>query len=179
MAGSALKRQHTELDESARYSVPHDVAFRFARTKEFTVGNTIWVDVEGRSKDDLPPDNSITLRLIKQLDELSDRLKIAKLSEYFDYSVFEAEFAEDRVELERSSDDENQPSAMWFDPGRLREAVRAIHDQLSADFTALRWAPDRSRDHWPAALLRELERCGVVLEKAQASRQKCRLLIVP
>ena len=147
------------------------------RAKEFSVGNTIWVEVEGRSKDDLPPDSSITLRLIKQLDELSDRLNVAKLSEFFDYSVVEDEFTEELAELERAAADENKSSVTWFDPARPLEAVRALHDQLSADFTALRWVPDRSRNHWPAALVDELKRCRRTLEEAQERRQQCRLLI--
>ncbi len=87
------------------------------------MGNTIWVDVEGRPDDDVPPDHSIMLRLMDELDELSDRLKVAKLSEFVDYSVIEAEYADELEGLERPLDDENYPCDRWFDPGRPLEAV--------------------------------------------------------
>ncbi|HXY32984.1 MAG TPA: hypothetical protein VEI07_02090 [Planctomycetaceae bacterium] len=143
------------------------------------MGTTIWVDVEGRPEDDVPPDHSIMFQLMDELDELSDRLKVAKLSEFCDYSVMAGEFAEELAGLELPLEDENNPSGRWFDPGRPLEAVRAIHDRLSADFTALSWVPDRSRDHWPTVLMEELQHCRTVLEEAQARGQKCRLLIVP
>jgi hypothetical protein len=103
------------------------------------VGNTIWVDVEGRPEANLPPDNSIMLRLMDQLDGLADRLKVAKLSEFFDYIVVEAEYAD----LEASSDAECDSSGTWFDTKRALDAVRAIDNRLSEDFTALDWHPDR------------------------------------
>jgi hypothetical protein len=143
------------------------------------VGNTIWVDVEGRPDDKLPPDNSIMLRLMEQLDELSDRLRVAKLSEFFDYSVIEAEYADELPDLEVSSRDVSDSSGTWFDPGRALEAVRAIHDRLSADFAALAWEPDRSRDHWPEALMQELNHCRTMLEDAGERGRKFRFLVVP
>jgi hypothetical protein len=143
------------------------------------VGTTIWVDVEGRPDDDVPPDHSIMLRLMDELDDLSDRLKVAKLSEFCDYSVIEAEYADELEGLERPLDDKNYPCDRWFDPGRPLEAVRAVHDRLATDFTALRWVPDRSRDHWPEALIEELKHCRTVLEEASAGGRKFRLLVVP
>ena len=140
------------------------------------MGSTIWVDVEGRPEDDLPPDSSIMLKLMDELDDLSGRLKVAKLSEFVDYGVMEAEFA-DELGLESSSDDE--PGGTWFDPGRPLEAVRAIHERLAGDFTALRWVPDRSRDHWPGQLMEELQHCRTVLEEALARGRKVRLLMMP
>jgi len=40
------------------------------------MGDTIWVDVQGRNKGDLPRDNSIMLRLKDELDRLADRLHV-------------------------------------------------------------------------------------------------------
>ena len=56
------------------------------------MGDTIWVDVRGRSKDELPHDNSIMLRLKGDLDRLSTKLKVPKLSDFYDYSALEAEY---------------------------------------------------------------------------------------
>src|SRR6478672_6638147 len=95
-----------------------------------TMGDTIWVDVQGRAKDDLPQDNSIMLRLKDELDRLSDKLGVPKLSDFHDYSALAAQFAEemdDGVE----ADDKARPGEMWFDPTQALTAVRAIHNHLT------------------------------------------------
>ncbi len=42
------------------------------------MGDTIWVDTQGRGKDELPSDNSIMLRFREELDNLSDKLRVSK-----------------------------------------------------------------------------------------------------
>ena|SRR6185312_4950856 len=58
------------------------------------MGHTIWVDIQGREKDKVPDDNSIMLRLAEQLDRLADKLHVAKLTQFYDYSALEAEYAD-------------------------------------------------------------------------------------
>lgn len=58
------------------------------------MGDTIWVDVHGGSEDDLPSDNSIMLRLDKHLDKLADKIGVAKLTTFYDYSAMEDEFGD-------------------------------------------------------------------------------------
>jgi hypothetical protein len=58
------------------------------------MSDTIWVDVRGRSKDDVPQDNSIMLRLEIQLDQLSTKLNVPKLSEFYDYSELESMYGD-------------------------------------------------------------------------------------
>ncbi len=156
------------------------------------MGHTIWVDVLGRSKDDpLPRDNSIMLKLSEELDRLSERLKVAKLSGFFDYSVLneeygvlEDEFGDPSEELSEAkaadgSDDNDEAGGSWFDPEPALEAVRTIHKRLVQDFADLGWTPDRSRAHWPAELLEELRHCQTVIEEAVSRGRKFRFQIVP
>ena len=82
------------------------------------MGDTIWVDVQGRAKDDLPHDNSIMLRLKNELDRLSDKLGVPKLSDFYDYSELAAQFAEetdDGVEV----DDKAFPKKRGLTPSTL------------------------------------------------------------
>ena len=54
------------------------------------MGNTIWVLKEGQDEDDW--DHSFILREEKALDRLTRKLKVKKLSDYYDYSVLNEEF---------------------------------------------------------------------------------------
>jgi hypothetical protein len=142
------------------------------------MGDTIWVDVQGRAKDDLPHDNSIMLRLKDELDRLSDKLGVPKLSDFHDYSVLAAQFAEemgDGVE----TDDKVRPGEMWFDPTQALAAVRAIHNHLTQKPEDLGFEGESSRRHWPGNLMKELQNCQTVLEKAVSQGRQFRFLIVP
>ena len=85
------------------------------------MSDTIWVDVRGRSKDDVPQDNSIMLRLESQLDQLSTKLNVPKLSEFYDYSELESMYGD----FEGEGDEPEDESLPVVDsPGR-RALVRS------------------------------------------------------
>jgi len=143
-----------------------------------TMGDTIWVDVQGRAKDDLPHDNSIMLRLKDELDRLSDKLGVPKLSNFYDYSVLAAQFAE---EMDDGGDAEGKarPKEMWFDPTQALAAVRTIHNHLTQNRDDLGFKAEPSGRHWPANLMKELQNCQTVLEKTLSQGRQFRFLIVP
>jgi hypothetical protein len=148
------------------------------------MGDTIWVDVRGRSREDVPPDNSIMLRLKDQLDRLSGKLNVAKLTDFYDYSELEAQYGdqgdnEDESEDGIGTDDAHQAKGSWFDAGQALAAVRALRDHLVQHPEALGFKPDRSRAHWPGYLMDELQDCQTVLEEAVARGRPFRFLIVP
>jgi hypothetical protein len=142
------------------------------------MGDTIWVDVRGRPKGELPPDNSIMLRMKDQLDRLSRKLKVPKLSDFYDYSELEAQYG-DFMEDEDGSKGAGWPSGSWFDPAKALAAVRAIHDHLGRHPEDLRFKPGPSRAQWPGELLEELKHCQTVLEEAVARGRPFRFLLVP
>jgi hypothetical protein len=138
------------------------------------MGNTIWVDVEGRAKDEVPRDNSIMLNLDEQLARLSDKLGVAKLGAFFDYSVLAEAYAEEADEEAAEG-----VAATWFDPALALSAVRALRRHLSERPGDLGFVPSRSQQHWPDALMKELAHCEEVLERAASQGRKFRFLIVP
>jgi hypothetical protein len=146
------------------------------------MGHTIWVDVQGREKGTFPDDNSIMLRLADQLDRLSDKLYVAKLSQFYDYSVLAAEYAdflEDHSRPQGESNDGERPGGAWFDPKDALVSVRALYDHLTQHPEDLGFVPDAGRRHWPATLMQELKGCQSMLEDAAARSRRFRLLIVP
>jgi hypothetical protein len=148
------------------------------------MSDTIWLDVQGRPRDDLPPDNTIMLQLQDQLDRLAGKLNVAKLSEFYDYSELELQYAkfldneEDDAEV-ASAGDNAEVSGSWFAPEPALAAVRALHAHLAQHPADLGFQPDASRAHWPARLLEELQHCQTALEAAGARGRKFRFLIVP
>jgi hypothetical protein len=117
------------------------------------MGHTIWVDVEGRAKDDTAGlnDNSIMLGLEKQLDGISKKLRVAKLSDFYDYSVLEEEYGDlmESEEGETKPNDGAEAKALWFDPKLALAAVRAIQKYVSEHPESLGIKGDASRAHWP------------------------------
>ncbi len=151
------------------------------------MGDTIWVDVEGRAKDDPPSDNSIMLRLDKQLDKVAAKLGVSKLTTFYDYSAVEHEFGGFGEAAESDEDDDDAADAeedsasrgTWFDPSDALAAVRAIRQHLLRQPDDLGFKPDAPRSHWPADVMAELEHVQAVLEDAVSQSKKFRFLIVP
>jgi hypothetical protein len=150
------------------------------------MGDTIWVDVQGRAADDLPPDNSIMLRLDKRLDKLAAKLGVAKLTGFYDYSEIEAQMADlvdgagaDEEEGPAGGDGDAAEKGAWFDPAAALGAVRAIREHLAEHPDDLGFKPDASRQHWSDGLMEELGQCQAALENAQSAGRKFRFLIVP
>jgi hypothetical protein len=141
------------------------------------MGDTIWVDVQGRAKDDLPQDNSVMLRFKDELDRLSDKLGVRKLSDFYDYSVLAAQFAEETTGVE--ADDKARPREMWFDPTQALAAVKAIHNHLLQNPEDFGFKAEPYRRNWPVNLMKELQNCQTVLEKTVSQGQQFRFLIVP
>lgn len=145
------------------------------------MGHTIWVDVQGRSED--PMDSSIMLQLQKQLERVSKKLKVPKLSDFYDYSELEAEYGgledDDNGEGDDAASSDGDPKGSWFDPAPALSAVRAIHGHLSQHPEDLGLKPDPSRAHWPTDLMEELKQCQATLQDAVSRGVKFRFLIVP
>jgi hypothetical protein len=148
------------------------------------MGHTIWVDLRGRAKGVALQDNSIMLRLQSQLDDLSTKLNVPNLSEFYDYSELEAAYGEldgedDEVEGGDPTAEDGQDEGDWFNPGPALAAVQVIHDHLVKHPEGLGFEADPSRSHWPGDLMEELAHCQAVLKGAVARGQEFRFLIVP
>jgi hypothetical protein len=124
------------------------------------MGDTIWVDVEGRGPGELPADNSIILRLEKNLAKLSSKLNVPKLADFYAY---ESGWFQKR---------------RWFDPARALATITALHDHLEQNPGDLGFEPDASRQHWPGMLMTELVECRRALDDAVAKGKRFRFLIV-
>jgi hypothetical protein len=145
------------------------------------MGDTIWIDVEGRAEDDQPSDRSMLLRFEKQLDELSEQLGVAKLTDFYDHSALAHDFSgliEDDEEFDAAGVDAAPPAGSWFDPTTALSAIRTIRNHLMKRPDDLKFKADKSRQHWPRMLMTELEEAEQTLAKAASEKKRFRLLIV-
>ena len=131
------------------------------------MGNTIWIEAQGRSGDETHNDMNVLHALNERLDVLAEKLGVAKLTDFYDYR-----------ELLESFGDEELPDPSWFDSAKGLETVRKLLRHLEEDFSELQWKPDKSKEHWPQSLLEHLRFCQSVLDEAVASGRRFRLLVV-
>jgi hypothetical protein len=153
------------------------------------MGDTLWVEVRDTPTDPGPgDDNSIMLRLKGRLDRLSEQLRVAKLSDFYDDSTMAAEAQEWMQQLaeegvisgaELPAPDPEQLGPRWFDPGPALAALRALVAHLEQHPDELRIRPDASRAHWPELLMEELRGCESALTEAVARGQPFRFVLVP
>jgi hypothetical protein len=138
------------------------------------MGNTIWVETKkGTKKKGGERDNSIMLRLDKNLAGVARKLKVTKLSEFYDYSVLAEAFGEEL------GDGVPIPEEKWSDSTEGLASLQAIYSHLSEHPEDLKFKPDSSREYWPKMLMEELKYCVSVLKKAAAAKAMFRLVIVP
>lgn len=133
------------------------------------MSDTIWVDVEGRSSDQLPGDHSIMHRLRRELDDLCAELGVVALSGFYDYSAL----------ADQHGQDTDWHSKSWFDPVPALQAIRAISDYLELHPERLDFSKEPGRKHWRPLLERELRNCESILEQAVSDGRKFSFLIVP
>ena len=136
------------------------------------MGNTIWIEAEGRAGAETHSDMGKLLRLEPQLDALATRLGVQKLSEFYDY----------RPLLEANQSEESPdplPEISWFNSAGGLESVRALRACLEKNFSELRWSAGKGDAHWQNDLIDELRSCEAVLVEALRAGQKFRLMIVP
>jgi hypothetical protein len=140
------------------------------------MSDTIWLQVNrGRGPEGGEQDNSIILRLGRELDALADNLGVTRLSAFRDYSAVEE--LEDEVAEEGLP--ESAPHGSWFDAKEGYAAVRRLLDELRARPERLRFNPDSSESHWVGYLLDELSYCADQLKVAAEQGHPFRFLIVP
>ncbi len=156
------------------------------------MGHTIWVEVHGRSLKETADDSSIMHRLMDNLDELAGRLRVRKLSDFYDYSELEEVYGDLEEEDSDSNDsegedeipaeptlEERQAKGEWFDSSEGLKSISALRQRLSERFEDLEFRADSSTDHWPKRLMEELATSEAILKEAAARGQRFRLLIVP
>lgn len=123
------------------------------------MSHTLWVLKEGQESDGW--DHSVILAHENRLDRLARHLGVTRLSEFYDWSVLEADY---------QSPDE----PTFVEPGPVRESLTAIIAALKSGEADGLFKPE-TRDH----LVEELEDCLDKVNEAAAEDCRLRLSIIP
>jgi hypothetical protein len=144
---------------------------------EGPMGDTIWLDVEGRSESEELRDCTIMLRMTENLDNVSQKLGIASIAEFFDYSALEENYAEFLPEPEAQACE--KPSGKWFDAGAVMAVIRPLRAHLQSKPSDLAFVSNDANAHWMEHLMDELRYCEDALEDAASHGKRVRFLLVP
>jgi hypothetical protein len=115
------------------------------------VGNTIWLQVKREGKvTGGDRDNSLMLRLEKELDTLADQLGVARPSSFYG----------------------------WRDPEQGLATISALLRALQENPARVEIPSDPSRAHWPELLFKELTYCESNLKAAADEGCRFRFRVV-
>ena len=140
------------------------------------MGNTIWLQVnDGTTTTGDDRDNSFLLSFKKELDTIAKRLGVTKLSTFYDNGSLREELEAEWSDLRRDAAARRE---VWFAAGQGHACFAALLQELRRNPGALRFKADKSRSHWPAALMDDLTYCEAALREAAAHGRRFRLLLV-
>ncbi len=131
------------------------------------MGATLWMQLtDGVTVIGGDRDNSIMLRLASELDAVAARLGVRRLSAFHDMTgvSFIARILQRR--------------GAWFNIEEGRRTFGSVLVELRERPESLGFVPDRSRAHWPSALIDELEYCLSMLNNAAPEQKQFRIRVV-
>lgn len=120
------------------------------------MGNTVWVLKEGQNEDDW--DHSFILREEKALERLAKKLKVKKLSDYYDYSVLNEEF------------DGPDTETNYVKPVDVKKSLEALINAIKDDASDIKST---------SKIMDELEDCLKKVNEAEKENCDVRLSIIP
>jgi hypothetical protein len=158
------------------------------------MGDTIWVEIDGRPLEETGTDLSFLLRAIESLDELAVRLGVAKPGGFLDYTELEREAesiinppedvdeAMEEVDEAPESVARREAVGAWFDAPAGLATVRALRRHLEAHPNAARIdlpGSDEDKERYRSELMEDLRTCERLVGEAAAEGRRFRLLVVP
>jgi len=120
------------------------------------MGNTVWVLKDSQVEDEW--DHSLMIEYENQMNEISEELRIKKISDFYDFSILSEEFG---VEEELK----------YVNPSETIEVLLAIKVLLEKRTD--------NRIERKSELIEELEDCLNKITEAKNNNSKVRLVVIP
>jgi hypothetical protein len=128
------------------------------------MGTTIWVLSKGKTTETDDWDHSALFYAVEKLDLVCDQLGLTKISEFLDWTDFEANMFED----EDFPDEEVlRDKASWFNPSAALPMLRAVREYVvnnGADGESLL---EKGKEYLAEDLLEDLGDCIAKVEKIE------------
>lgn len=126
---------------------------------------TLWILSKNKMTDGDDTDHSALLAAAERLDPVCDELGVRKLSDFLDWTDFNANMSEDE---EFPSPEELKELASWFTPNEALTVLNALRGKLSTAGYPLESLFEEGERGYSKYLLDELDDCIAKVEEIEA-----------
>ncbi|WP_434687692.1 hypothetical protein [Pseudanabaena minima] len=128
------------------------------------MGTTIWVLSNGNMTDGDDWDHSALFYAVEKLDPICEQLGLTKISEFLDWTDFEANMSEDDdfPDEEILSD-----KASWFNPSAALPMLRSLREYVVNNGAEGESLLEQGKEHLSEELLEDLDDCIAKVEKIE------------
>lgn len=128
------------------------------------MGTTIWVLSKGKTTETDDWDHSALFYAVEKLDLVCDQLGLTKISEFLDWTDFEANmFEEDDFPDEEVLRDK----ASWFNPSAALPMLRAVREYVASNESERESLLEQGKEYLSEDLLEDLDDCIAKVEKIE------------
>ncbi|MFM7600323.1 MAG: hypothetical protein ACKO7R_03850 [Pseudanabaena sp.] len=128
------------------------------------MGTTIWVLSNGNMTEGDDWDHSALFYAIEKLDPLCEQLGLIKISEFLDWTDFEANMSED----DDFPDEELlRDKASWFNPSAALPMLRSLRAYVASNESERESLLEKGKEHLAEELLEDLDDCIAKVEKIE------------
>lgn len=128
------------------------------------MGTTIWVLSKNKTTESDDWDHSALFYAVEKLDPICDRLGLAKLSTFLDWTDFDLNMSEDEDE-EFPDEDVLIDRASWFNPSEALPMLRALREYVASNKSEIVSLLEQGKEHLSEDLLEDLDDCISKVEK--------------
>ena len=128
------------------------------------MGTTIWVLSKGKTTETDDWDHSALFYAVEKLDLVCDQIGLTKISEFLDWTDFEANmFEEDDFPNEEVLRDK----ASWFNPSAALPMLRAVREYVASNESERESLLEQGKEYLSEDLLEDLDDCIAKVEKIE------------
>jgi hypothetical protein len=129
------------------------------------MGTTIWVLSKGKTTETDDWDHSALFYAVEKLDLVCDQIGLTKISEFLDWTDFEANmFEEDDFPDEEVLRDK----ASWFNPSAALPMLRAVREYVASNESERESLLEQGKEYLSEDLLEDLDDCIAKVEQIAA-----------
>lgn len=129
------------------------------------MGTTIWVLSKGKTTESDDWDHSALFYAVEKLDFVCEQLGLAKISEFLDWTDFEANmFEQDDLPNEEVLRDK----ASWFNPSAALPMLRSLREHVASNESEVESLLEQGKEYLSEDLLEDLDDCIAKVEQIAA-----------
>lgn len=128
------------------------------------MGTTIWVLSKGKTTETDDWDHSALFYAVEKLDLVCDQLGLTKISEFLDWTDFEANMFEDD---DFPDEEVLRDKASWFNPSAALPMLRSLREYVVNNGAEGESLLEQGKEYLAEDLLEDLDDCIAKVEKIE------------